>query len=256
LSRDFTLEKYNNLCQALRDSGYTIQTVRSYLENSENRNLKTAIMRHDVDRKILNSLRMAELEHSLGIHSTYYFRYPYTFQPEIIRIIRDMGHEIGYHYETLGKANGDRKIAIALFESELMSLRTIAEIRTICVHGSPLSKYDSRDLWKTYDFRTFGILGEAFLSVKGTTYFSDTGRDWSGKNSLRDTMPDGAGRWKLISVETTDELIASIRSGTNGPLYLTIHPERWALNHREWIFWMMADYAMNAGKKIIRVIRT
>jgi hypothetical protein len=256
LSRDFTLQKYADLCQALRDSGYTIQTVRSYLENSENRYLKTAIVRHDIDRKVSNALSMAELEHSLGIRSTYYFRYPYTFQPKIIRTIRDMGHEIGYHYETLGKANGDRKTAIALFESELTSLRTIAEIRTICVHGSPLSKYDSRDLWKTYDFRMFGILGEAFLSVKGTTYFSDTGRDWSGKNSLRDTMSDGAGRRPPSSVETTDELIASIRSGNNGPLYLTIHPERWALNYSEWIFWMIADCAMNTGKKIIRLIRT
>jgi hypothetical protein len=256
LSRDFTLEKYHELCMALRDSGYTLQTVREYLENPENFNRKFAILRHDVDRKIWNSLRMAEHEHSLGIHSTYYFRYPGTFNPEIIAAIREMGHEIGYHYETLGKTKGDLKTAIALFETELRSFRAIAEIRTICVHGNPLSKYDSRDLWKTNDFRKYDILGEAFLSVKGTTYFSDTGRNWSGKHSLRDVMPDGPGMQNLPSVESTDDLIAYIRSGNRDPVYLTIHPERWALNHGEWIFWVMADYAMNAGKKIIRVIRT
>jgi hypothetical protein len=48
---------------------------------------------------------MAELEHELGIQSTYYFRFPYTFKPDIIGKIHDLGHEVGYHYEVLSKAN-------------------------------------------------------------------------------------------------------------------------------------------------------
>lgn len=241
---------------ALRDSGYSVLTVRHYLECPETASPKTIIIRHDVDRKIRNAVHMAGLEHSLGIHTTYYFRYPSTFRPEIIATIRDMGHEIGYHYETFSKARGDPEKAISLFESELRSLRTIAEIHTICMHGSPLSPYDNRDLWKTHDFKTFGILGEAFLSMEGVPYFSDTGRNWSGKNSLRDAMPDKDGKRTMVSVETTDDLIAYIRSGTDGPIYLTLHPERWALNSGEWIMGAMADYAMNAGKKIIWLIRT
>jgi hypothetical protein len=255
LSRDFTLEKYDDLCQALRDSGYTIQTVRKYLENSENRIRKIAIVRHDVDRKISNALRMAELEQTLGISSTYYFRYPSTFKPEIITAIRDMGHEIGYHYETLSTAKGDLKKAITLFERELRSLRTVAEIHTICMHGSPLSPYDNRDLWKTYDFRKFDILGEAYLSVKEATYLSDTGRNWSGKHSIRDVMPDRIGMPIPRSVETTDDLIVYIRSRACDSLYLTIHPERWALNNREWLMGVLTDWVMNTGKKIIRVVR-
>ena len=62
------------------------------------------VLRHDIDRKPMNALRMAELEYELGIQSTYYFRFPCTFKPEIIRKIRDLGHEVGYHYEVLSKA--------------------------------------------------------------------------------------------------------------------------------------------------------
>jgi len=32
---------------------------------------------------------MAELEQKLGIQSTYYFRFPYTFKPDIIRKINE-----------------------------------------------------------------------------------------------------------------------------------------------------------------------
>ena len=105
-SLDFTLDKYKDLCNALIDSGYTTVPFRDYLvmEPSEER---IAIMRHDVDRKIGNALRMAALERSIGIRSTYYFRDPYTFNPEIIKKIQTMGHEIDYNYEMLSKRNGD-----------------------------------------------------------------------------------------------------------------------------------------------------
>ncbi len=85
LMRDFTMGKYKDLCLALLDSGYTPLTVYSYLQGQKkknnNNNNKLVVLRHDIDRKFGNALRMAELEHESGIHSTYYFRFPYTFKP-------------------------------------------------------------------------------------------------------------------------------------------------------------------------------
>jgi len=58
------------------------------------------ILRHDVDRKPGMALEMAQMKKDMGIRATYYFRMmPGVFEPEIIRMIRDMGHEIGYHYD-------------------------------------------------------------------------------------------------------------------------------------------------------------
>ena len=96
---DFTLSKYEELCLALLDSGYTPLTVYSYLvlggqkKKKNNNNNKLVVLRHDIDRKPKNALRMAELEHELGIQSTYYFRFPYTFKPDIIGKIHGLGHE-------------------------------------------------------------------------------------------------------------------------------------------------------------------
>ena len=192
LSRDFTLEKYRELCKTLLDCGYSTRTIHDYLMQCESKselNPAIAILRHDVDRKPYNSLKMAGLENSLGICSTYYFRYPYTFKPEIMRKIRDLGHEVGYHYEVLAKANGDTEKAIHLFEQELVAMREVCDIKTICMHGSPLSRYDNRDLWKHYDFRNFGVESEAYLS------FQDVGLQYlHGHRAELEWEAFGAGR--------------------------------------------------------------
>ena len=86
--RDFTLGKYEELLRAVQQK-YTFCTVYEYLSQQPGKN--RAILRHDVDRKVKNALFMAELEHRLGIHSTYYFRYPFTFNKEIIQKIHRLG---------------------------------------------------------------------------------------------------------------------------------------------------------------------
>lgn len=256
LVRDFTLDKYRELCNALLDNGYSILTVYDYLLKYQNELLTSpqyAILRHDVDRKPGNALRMAELEHDLDIRSTYYFRYPHTFTPDIMRQIWDIGHEVGYHYEVLAKARGNTEKAIDMFEQELQAMREICEIKTICMHGSPLSRYDNRDLWKKYHFRDFGVEGEAYLSMadKGLFYLTDTGRNWGGRHSMRDSMPGARG----VPVETTDNLVEWIRSSGEGGLYLTVHPERWAMSEGEWAVSYVMDVMMNIGKSFIVAMR-
>lgn len=247
MSHDFTLEKYRELCCVLLGN-YKIYTVYGYL--SQNPKGNAVVLRHDVDRKIQNSLKMAQLENEMGISSSYYFRYPSTFKPKCIKKIRDLGHEVGYHYEVLSRAKGDYEKAVRRFQYELGEFRNICEINTLCMHGSPLSKYDNRDLWKKYDFRDFDILGEAYLSLvdKSLVYLTDTGRNWGGKRSLRDAMP-GA---RPVPVETTDDLIAWIGASQNGRLYLTVHPERWASGNGERVLSFSQDAMINIGKVFLQ----
>jgi hypothetical protein len=252
-SRDFTLDKYQNLCEVLAEH-YRICTVFEYLKEKPEGNI--TVVRHDVDRNIKNALLMAEREHELGIHSSYYFRYPFTFRPDIITKIRDLGHEIGYHYEVLSKTNGNFEKAIDLFQTELAEFRKICPVDTICMHGSPLSKYNNRDLWSRYDYHAYEITGEAFLSFEQDNgdlqYLTDTGRTWSGRQSLRDVMRTAPGNGNPVILDTTDDLIGWIAQGSAKKLYLTIHPERWSSNTGEWLVWSALDFGMNVGKKILR----
>jgi len=252
-SLDFTLNKYQELCRVIAEN-YTVYTVSEYL--SEKPEGKIAVLRHDVDRKIKNSLNMAKREHEMGIRASYYFRYPSTFKPDLIRKISDLGHEIGYHYEVLSKTNGDYTKAIALFQTELEEFRKICPIDTICMHGSPLSKYNNRDLWTRYDYHSYGIYGEAFLSFEQTRYdfhyLTDTGRTWSGKRSLRDVMKTTSGHDDPVSLNNTDDLIKWMRHTGGKKLYLTVHPERWSANLGEWLVWSFLDFGMNVGKVFLK----
>ena len=256
-SRDFTLDKYQELCQVILEN-YKVYTVFGYLSKKPEGNI--AVLRHDVDRKIMNSFHMAEREHDMGIQSSYYFRYPSTFKPEIIHKIRDLGHEIGYHYEVLSKTKGDYEGAIALFRSELEEFRKICPIDTICMHGSPLSKYDNRDLWNRYDYHSWGILGDTFLSFeqknKDVLYLTDTGRTWSGRDSLRDVMRNVSGKDNPSCLNTTNNLMRWLRQKSVKKLYLTIHPERWSLTTGEWLVWSFLDFGMNVGKRVLKVVHT
>lgn len=249
---DFTLEKYGELCETILASGYQAVTLKEYFLNIGLSD-RFAILRHDIDRKPHNALKIATVEKDLGIRASYYFRATKeVFRPEIMQAIAAMGHEIGYHYETLSYTKGDYPRAIKLFGDNLGRFRAIADIQTVCMHGAPLSPYDNRDMWKRYDLKSFGLLGEAYLSAgNDLCYFSDTGRTWDMGRKIRDILPSGvAGK-----ADTTDSLKRFIASGKAPRLYVLTHPERWSDNGFEWAANYAKDALFNEGKRAISMVR-
>ncbi|VVB89758.1 Uncharacterised protein [uncultured archaeon] len=89
-------------------------------------------MRHDIDRMPMSALGTARIEAQCGIRATYYFRMnSRVFRPWIMREIEGMGHEVGYHYEALGKAKGDFGMAICLFGNELKEFKVFRDHRRV-----------------------------------------------------------------------------------------------------------------------------
>lgn len=246
---DFTIHKFLQLCEAI-SSNYATVTMTEYICNQLPD--RFVLLRHDVDRMPERALETAKIEHELGIKATYYFRtIKSVFKPDIIHQIREMGHEIGYHYETLSEAKGDKKRAFDLFKSHLDNFRDVCDVKTICMHGKPLSKYDNRELWKRHDFRELGIVGEAYLSAgNDLNYFSDTGRTWGSGNNLRDYIP---GKTEKVFANTTDDLIELIKSNQFNNFYILAHPERWSSSILGWGIYYSTDLAVNFGKKILMI---
>jgi hypothetical protein len=254
MSLDFTLQRYEMLCQAILESGYQPMPIAQYIIG-QSAGENTVVLRHDVDRRPANALHMAQLENRLGIHSTYYFRHTKNvFKPGIIREISKLGHEIGYHYETLSKSRGDQQAALSLFTRELSEFRQFADVTTISMHGSPLSPFDNRDLWLKNDFHTFGLIGEAYISInyEKIQYFTDTGRTWKRTYyNLRDHTPQMSSHEQITS---TDQLISAIRDKLFPQYCISTHPERWAGNFSEWSYSLMSDLAANVAKTLIRSV--
>ena len=115
---DFSLDNYRNLITALLSEGYNFVTFNEYCRGVDDDYF--VVLRHDVDKLPQNALRMARIEHDLGVKSTYYFRkINGSFESQFIREIAALGHEIGYHYEDFSAANGDVNKAICNFKSNL-----------------------------------------------------------------------------------------------------------------------------------------
>ena len=222
---DFTLKKYQQLLAAKIAAEALFIPLHEYIEQSHK---SFIILRHDVDRLPTNALKMAKLENELGIQSTYFFRtIPETFQPDIISEIASLGHEIGYHYEDLTLTNGNIDKAYDSFCRNLEKLRKLYPVKTICMHGSPLSKWDSRKIWEKYDYRKLGIIGEPYFDVdyNKVFYITDTGRKW---NNASASIRDKVDTCYDIRVKSTRHLIHLLNSGAlPDKLMINVHPHRW-----------------------------
>jgi hypothetical protein len=189
--RDFTLTIYKRLLEGMLESGYKYITFADFIQGPDKKE-KTIILRHDVDKKPLQSIKTAEMENKLGIKGTYYFRVVNNeFAKEVIKQISALGHEIGYHYEDMNAAGGDIDKALDSFQKNLAQLRELAPVKTACMHGSPFSRHDNREMWKNHSYRELGIIGEPYFDVdfSKVMYLTDTGRRWDGRRvSIRDKV--------------------------------------------------------------------
>jgi len=245
--RDFTLNILKSLLGELIKANFRFVTFAEYLQDPYKKE-RTIILRHDVDKNPLQSLRTAEMENELGIKGTYYFRVVKNELPrETIGHIAKMGHEIGYHYDDLNDARGGEENALELFKKNLAKLREVAPVKTACMHGSPLSRYDNRELWKNFDYHELGILGEPYFDIdfNEVLYLTDTGRRWDGERvSIRDKVvsseklvvsskkKETANKLKLHS--TMDIIEALENDLLPDKIMLTIHPQRWTDNVLLW----------------------
>jgi hypothetical protein len=248
--RDFSLQVYEALLTEIRKAGREVFPLKEFFAR---RPLPPAffILRHDVDRRPERALRMAEVEKSHGVRSTYYFRRtPRVFKPEIVLSISAMGHEIGYHYEVLDKAAGEPLLAARIFTRELAEMRALVEVETASMHGNPLSRFDNRDLWKHHALSRFGLLGEAYVSINDPdiVYVSDTGRGWNRLSlNMRDRFASGS-RGLMPSFPSTWDLIQALKEAQYGKIYLQIHPNRWTSGILEWVGQWGEDLLLNGVK--------
>lgn len=216
---DFTHAVYKQLLSAIRNSAMEVYTVERYLTQKEHS--KGIILRHDVELHTRNALELAKIESSFAMPSTYYFRVPRTFNIETIRHISGLGHEIGYHYETLDKTSGDYALAAELFIRELSEFRerTGIKIKTVCAHGGrPYDGGDkigyqrNLDLFERYPnlLKESHLVGEAYLDIdfSRVAYFSDSGARWN-------------------RCKKTQEIIKHIESGAEDTIYILAHPDWW-----------------------------
>lgn len=249
---DFNTKTYKQLLHSLLSAGYHFSTFLNHLEGEQHK--QHIILRHDVEKHYTHALQMAKTQHLLGIRGTYFFRIlPHHYNAQIVKHIAEMGHEVAYHYDDLTACKGDKNKALESFVKHLEMLRAIAPVSTICMDGSPRSRYDNKDLWQDISYQQYGIVGEPYFDMDFDTFFylTDTGRRWDGwQVSVRDKVAQQE-EWRSKGwiYHSTHDIITAINTGNlPNKIMMTFHPQRW---HDDWIRWTQELLLQNA-KNIVK----
>jgi hypothetical protein len=306
---DFTINKYSDLLNAFIEGGYQFQTFEDYMSDPAG---KVVILRHDVDKKPSNSVRLARIENKLGIRASYMFRIvPESNSKQAIEEIVSLGHEIGYHYEDLVRASrlrsknregtqlttsrikGSGKGAGLIHQNEIYALayqmfienlgyfRKYYPVNVISMHGNPLSRYDSRDLWRKYDYKKPGVICEPYFDIdySNVLYITDTGRSWDGNRfNIRDRannehflsewksnpLPgsfmkmtkDAINIQKKFRFRSTSNIINSARKGLlPNKVIINTHPQRWTDSMLPWVIELITQNLKNPVKYLLIHLR-
>ena len=253
MKKDFSHRAYEALILALQSNGYRFSQFDQADELSPP--IKSVILRHDIDRLPNRAIQLARLEHSLGVRSTYFFRVRRGKTNEYaLQTITDLGHQIGYHYETLADANGNHLIAYDSFVANLEYLRKHCDIKLMAMHGRPLSQWDNQSLWDHYDYKNLGLM-DAYLDLDWTIwqYVTDTGRAWNKGVNLRDYPRDSP--QALLSGIKSTELLGERLVKVPHPTVISTHPERWANTGLGWIQVYLTDFTISSVKRILQHLR-
>jgi hypothetical protein len=247
---DFTQKTYKSLLDHLSKANYQFQTFESFSQNPLKG--KIAILRHDVDRAPKNGIIMAKLENSMNIQASYYFRVvDESYDEKVMETIVELNHELGYHYEDLALSNGNKENAIETFKSNLKKFRKFYPVSTMCMHGSPMSKFDNRLLWKSYNYKDFGIISEPYfdLNFNQVFYITDASRSWNNEAvTLRDKVPSDF----KIKINSSKDIIKLIMENSlPDKIMLSTHPHNWANSFPEWMKIKIWQGIKNQFKRIL-----
>jgi hypothetical protein len=220
----FSLALYEEIMEKAKRLGYAFPTV-SELKDGHNNIEKFLLVRHDVDTSPRHALDMAQLEHRLGIQSSYYilmhspFYSPGALQHwDDLRAIVDLGFEVGLHYETdfFENRNIDPLEGVLGDVAALEKILRI-KIRSVSQHRPASGTF----LKKLNEFYVDAYNQDLMNNI---CYISDSGFKWRGK-TLADLLGkeqrihalihpltwafgdlDMAGTYRRISKEITSDI--------------------------------------------------
>lgn len=220
---EYTVAAFQDLCR--RAAHLPVFCVGDYLRAGPQP--PAVIFRFDVDYRSQHAVRLASILARRGLRGTFYFRrHPAGFNHAAIRAVAALGHEIGYHYETLDRCGGDFLAARAMLQQDIDDLRrNDVTVETIAAHGTPPlapGYAGNLDLVRRDPglVGQLGLLGDAVLSVDFTRlcYFSDAGWHWT----RHDGTPPGPGGRPSTLAE-----VGACLAHPETSVYLTFHPHQW-----------------------------
>lgn len=174
---DFSIRHYREVLEKAKET-YSFYTFKDLPKKPS---AYYILLRHDVDAEPDKALQMAEIDHDLGIASTFFFRMhgSYNLFSEeaysAVKRIINLGHEVGFHYELFQRRGGrivtDEKI---LVEIEFFEKVFNMKVETVAAHN-PSAIPSVLSLKKVKEKYLDAYSPPFFIETK---YISDSNKIW------------------------------------------------------------------------------
>ena len=170
----FTFQGYSDLVDVLRDSGYSFADYHNYADFS-----RCVILGHDIDNSIEKAIELAELEHKLGVKSTYFVLLTSDFYNpsskkslEGLKRIQQLGHEIGLHFDEMAYDGSVDVLSAIKREAQILADIIETPVMIVSMHRPSQNTLDAN-----YDLSPMiNSYGKTFFN--DFKYLSDSRRRW------------------------------------------------------------------------------
>ena len=137
---EFTYRAYRNLLNKIKDCGYYFAFYNNWINVT-----RSIILRHDIDYDVKKSVRLAEIENSEGVVSTYFVLVTSDFYNVFskesydgLMKILDYGHNIGLHFDEDRcpdcKGDAARVVDHIFYEAELLEQCIARKVSVVSMH--------------------------------------------------------------------------------------------------------------------------
>jgi hypothetical protein len=227
------LEEYRRLLVRAAELGYRTMSIGEYRHAAsadEWNGTKALILRRDVDTDLPTTKLLFDIERSLEVSASYFFRLC-TVDVEFMRRVEAHGGDVGYHYEELSTVARERGLRTrgevelhmseirARFRENLRALRatTGLPLRAVAAHGDMANRH--------LGMRNQELLDDALRSELDIEVTADAR---SATLGLVSRFSDAAypSFWKphdpIVALERGDAVVC-----------IVTHPRQWRRNVRE-----------------------
>lgn len=190
---EFSPQGYRQLLAHIVASGYACPTFSQW-SSSATVGL-CCLLRHDVDVNLEFAVRMAAIEHDMGLNSTYFvmFRSPlYNLMSRhgaaSLAKIREFGHQIALHFDCDAVSWGERDVEEWLdFELDMLAFILGERVTAFSLHQPSVAVIDRR-------ISRPGVINTYHPEhMFGLRYLSDSNRDWRGRDPLQEIQRANGG---------------------------------------------------------------
>lgn len=214
-----------------------VEAIRARDVSEKYKTTQFIVFKHDVETNPSKALKLAQIENKYDINGSFYVQEYLLNNPSNVKIlqeIRDLGHEVSYHYDVLDVNDGDFKKAKTEFQTNLEKFISNGfRIETVCQHGNPIKirvGYTSnRDFFRNESIaQQYNDITDIVVNFKEKTgtkflYISDAGYSWNiisdpENNDRVNEVPD-------VPLNGLNNVLDLLQKGNS--IILSTHPHRW-----------------------------